>query len=250
MKLKQPTIIGLIILIGLQSCEITTNTTNNNYSSVNEIAIPTDSPRGLAFDGEYLWYSDDSDQSLYKLSYDGKILESIDLKDCRITGFEFNRDNIWCINDTTVLYDTTISHYPYSCVFKYSKSGERLDSILIQASVNPQGPELLGITIIDSLIIISTSQGWSSGLYGIEVANEEMTLLGYSYLTGLTTQNDTVYAIDRSNISVNQVVCFDSVFNKVLDRSFNIPYSASDLAFAMNELWICDRENKVVRKIN
>lgn len=247
--MKQLIILGFIILIGLQSCEKNNDNSINDYSSKNEITIPTESPRGLAFDGEYLWYSDDSDNNLYKLSSNGTILETLDLNDCKITGFEFYDNYIWCINDTTVLNDTTISHYPFSSIYKYSKTGERLDTILIQASVNPQRPEFIGITISDSKIIGSSNQGWSSCLYSMDFENKEKTMLQYHYLTGLTTHNDTIFAIDRSNINKNRIVCFDSEYKMIEDKSIDIEYVASDLAYANNDLWICDRENKILRKI-
>lgn len=248
-KMKQIVILGLIILIGLQSCEKDKDNLDNDYSSISEITLPTDSPRGLAFDGEYLWYSDDSDNRLRKLSSNGTILETIDLNDCKITGFEFYDNNIWCINDTTVLNDTTISHYPFSCIYKYSKTGERIDSILIEASVNPQRPEFIGITINDSKIFGSTNQGYSSCLYSIDFDNEEKIDLQFHYLTGLTTHNDTIFAVDRCNINKNQVVCFDSEYKKIENKSFDIESIASDLAYANNDLWICDRENKILRKV-
>ncbi len=100
----------VIISICIYSCE-KSNEEDDNYSNVSEINIPTDSPRGLAFDGEYLWYSDDSLQCLNKISNNGSILKTIQLTDCKITGFDFYDNYIWCINDTTVQYDTTISHY-------------------------------------------------------------------------------------------------------------------------------------------
>jgi hypothetical protein len=247
--MKHSIILGLIVLIWFQSCEKENEVIDNDYSSKSEITLPTESPRGLAFDGEYLWYSDDSDKSLYKLSSTGTILETIDLNDCKITGFEFYDNYIWCINDTTVLNDTAISHYPFSCIYKYSKTGERIDSILIQASVNPQYPEFLGITINDAKIFGSSNQGWSSCLYSVDFENEEKTMLQYHYLTGLTTHNDTIFAVDRSNINKNKIVCFDLEYKNIEDKAFEIEYIASDLAFTQNDLWICDRENKILRKI-
>lgn len=247
--MKQTIILGLIVLIGFQSCEKNNDTSDNDYSSKNKILLPTDSPRGLAFDGEYLWYSDDSNNSINKISSNGTILKTIDLKDCIITGFEFYDNFIWCINDTTVLNDTTISYFPFSCIYKYSKTGERIDSILIQASVNPKRPEFLGITINDSKIFCSSNQGYSSCLYSIDFENGEMTSLQYHFLTGLTIHNDTIFAIDKSYSHNNRIVCFDSEYKTIDDKTMDIEYVACDLAFANNDLWICDRENKILRKI-
>lgn len=141
--------------------------------------------------------------------------------------------------------DTTISHYP----FKYAKTGELIDSILIEASVNPQKPELLGITINDSKNFGSTNQGYSSCLYSVHLENKEKALLQYYCLTGLTTHNDTIFAVDISYSANNRIVCFDSEYKTINDKTIDIAYVASDLAFAKNDLWICDKENKILRKI-
>ena len=55
-----------LLSIVIISCE-KSDEQNNNYTIVSEISIPTDSPRGLAYDGEYLWYSDDSLNCLINL---------------------------------------------------------------------------------------------------------------------------------------------------------------------------------------
>ncbi|SHJ49917.1 hypothetical protein SAMN05444280_12122 [Tangfeifania diversioriginum] len=52
--MKQTIILGIIILISFQSCEKDDDILENDYSIKSEITLPTDSPRGLAFDGEYL----------------------------------------------------------------------------------------------------------------------------------------------------------------------------------------------------
>ena len=132
--------IGLIVGIILQSCDKDNDFSNRDYCNIDEIELQTNYARGLAYDGDYLWYSDDSLNTLNKISSNGVILETIELNNCNVTDFEFYNSYIWCINDSTVLMDTTISAFPFSCIYKYSKVGERLDSILIQASVNPQRP--------------------------------------------------------------------------------------------------------------
>lgn len=171
----------VFLVIGIYSCE-KSNEQINDYHNVNVIDLPTVSPRGLAFDGNYLWYSDDSLNCLYKISSKGSILKTIKVTNCKITGFDFYANFVWCIQDATILYDTTISHYPFSCIYKLSLAGEKLDSIL-QASINPQKPEFLGLTINNSTIYGSSNQGYSSCLYKIDIESNEKTFLQYHYLT-------------------------------------------------------------------
>lgn len=247
--MKHLILFGLIILICLQSCENSDDVTNNDYSNKNEILLPTDSPRGLAFDGEYLWYSDDSLKTLNKISSDGDILKTIELDGCNITDFDFYQNYIWCINDTTVLYDTTIFSSPFSCIYKYSNTGKRLDSILIQGSINPQEPEFTGIAACDSVIYFSTNQGYSSSICCINIESEEITEFSYQYMNGLTLHNDTIFAIDKSYTLNNRIVNLDSEYQIIVDNIVTLNYEATDLVFIDDEIWICDRENKILRKI-
>ena len=239
--------IGLLI-IGIYSCE-KSDESNNYYSNVMEINLPTDSPRGLAFDGKYLWYSDDSLGCLYKISENGDILTTIQMPGCRLTGFDFNDGCIWCINDTTVGYETvTEAHYPLSCIYKLSLSGEKLDSILMYTSDSPR-PIFLGMTMTDSTIYGTTNQGWSSQLYKIDPKNQKRTLLKFCYFNGLTIKNDTLYAIDIQHIYKTRIAPLGPDYNIILERTTEIDFRATDLAFVSNDLWVCDREEKKLKRI-
>jgi hypothetical protein len=241
-------ILFVFLMLGINSCE-KSDQGDNTYSDLNEIDIPTDSPRGLAFDGNYLWYSDDSLNCLYKISNTGSILRTVKINKCKVTGFDFYESCIWCINDTTVLNDTTISHYPFSCIYKLTLTGEKMDSILIEGSVNPQRPEFIGMTVCGSKIYGSTNQGWSSCLYEINLTSKEKIFLQYHNLTGLTTKNDTIYGIDRSYINKNRIAPFDSDHQIIEDKVIEISFQATDLVFINNDLWVCDREAKKLKRI-
>ncbi len=234
----------LSILFMFFSCEVTNTTKNNNYQDVQEIQLPTDSPWGIAYDGDYLWYSDDSLNSLYKISEQGEILRTISLPEVHLTGFDFYKNNIWCINDTTVMYDKTISTFPFSCIYKVSLTGQITDSILVKASVNPQKPELLDIVIKDFAIYGSTHQGYSSCLYKINLNSRKQTFLHYYFLSGLTIYNDTIYSIYNGSL-----VPFDSDYEIMHDKAVKINSPANDLVFVKNELWVCDRKNRKLRKV-
>lgn len=237
-----------LILIGLTlSCEEETEP-DSRYEGIPEIQIPTSSPRGLAFDGSYLWYSDDSLNTLNKISAEGQILETIELSGKHITGFDISDENIWCINDTTVYQDTLVSPYPYSCICKLSRSGELVDSILIQASVNPRKPEFIGLVKSGATLYGTTHQGWSSCLYKIDIPSRSKTFLHYHYMAGLTLRNDTLYGIDQSYMGKSRIVALDSSYEIIGDPVKEVEYEASDLAFAGPDLWIVDRDNRKLIK--
>ena len=238
----------VFLVIGIYSCEKSTDQVGD-YNNVDVIDLPTASPRGLAFDGNYLWYSDDSLNCFYKISNTGNILKTIKVTNCKITGFDFYDNFIWCIHDTTVLYDTTVSHYPYSCMYKLSLAGEKLDSILVQASGNPQRPEFIGLTINNSTIFGSSNQGYSSCLYKIDIESNEKTFLQYHRLSGLTTKNDTLYGIDRSQANIDRITPFDTDYQIIEDKAIEISFQATDLVFVNNDLWVCDRKERKLKKI-
>lgn len=249
MIIKKCNLLALIILFSLIiSCE-KSDEKDNDYDNESVIDLPTDSPRGLAYDGNYLWYSDDSLDCLYKISEKGDILKTISLSNSDITGFEFYNNHIWCINDTTVFYDTTISHYPFSCIYELSMEGDKLDSVLIQASGNPQKPEFLGLTVFNSNLYGTTNQGYSSHIYKIDLNSKEKLFLQYQYLSGLTVHNDTIYVIDKSQANMDRIVPLDNDCNLIEIKAIEINFQATDLAYFNNHIWVCVSQEKKLKKI-
>ena len=233
----------IVALIGFWSCEEVENKKNNDYSIKNEIELPTDSPRGLAYDGSFLWYSDDSLNTLNKITNSGKILKTISLKKCRLTSFDFQDNYIWCINDTTVLHDTTISHYPFSCIYKLSLTGKKLDSILLRGYTNAQRPEFTGLTTNNKTIYGTTNQGYSSHLYRININNKERKFLHYHFFSGLTCKDDTIYCVNG-----NSVVPLDSSYQTLDEKIIEVDFSGTDATFVNKDLWVCNRkQNKLVK---
>ena len=232
------------------SCDFTFDE-NNTYSDVAEINIPVgNSLFGLTYDGEYLWYSDDSLGCLNKISASGEILKTIKLDDRYLTGIEFYENHFWCLHDTTVFRDTTISHYPFSCVYKVTTNGKVVDSILIEASVNPIRPELIGITFNKGKMYLSTYRGWSSSLLEVDIETGEDKFLQYHYLNGLASKGDTIYVIDKSYMNTCRIFPLDSAYILIQDRVIPLDFNTSDLAFVGEDIWVCDREAGKLRRVN
>jgi hypothetical protein len=241
-------ILIVVFFIGIYSCD-KKDEQSENYGNVSEINLPTHSPRGLAFDGNHLWYSDDSLSSLFKVSDKGSILETIKLPGCKLTGFDFYDNYIWCNNDNIVLYDTSISLNPFLCIYKLSLEGEKLDSILIRTSPDPYRLELSGLTVCNSVIYGTMYiYSYSDYLFRTDFKNKKVGSLGNRLFTGLTTKNDTIYAIDKG-YSKDRIGPLDSNFEIIEDRVIYTDFQATDLVFVNNDLWICDREARKLRKL-
>ena len=225
------------------------NNHDAQYWNVCEITLPTNSPLGLAFDGMYLWYSDDALNCLNKISDEGKILKTIRMPGCRLTDFDFSNGYIWCINDTTVGHETvTEAHYPLSCIYKLSLAGKKLDSILL-GHPESKRPIFLGMTIIDSTIYFSTNQGYSSALRNIDSESKQVRILHYCLLAGLTAKKDTIYVIDIQHASRTRIAPIDKDYNIIEDKAIEISFRATDLVFINNDLWVCDRKERKLKKI-
>jgi len=236
------------LAIWIYSCE-KSNEPEVDYSSISEINLPTSSPRGLAFDGKYLWYSDDSLNCLYRISEYGDILKTIQMPSCRLTGFDFQDGNIWCINDKTIGHETvTQARYPLSCIYKISLAGKKLDTILIQHAGEIR-PIFLGLTITQSTIYGSTNQGYSSHLYKIDLENEQNTWLRYCFFSGLTVKNDTIFAIDVAHVFDTKIGPLDPDYKIIEDKAIIIDFRVTDLVFINNDLWVCDREEIKLKRI-
>ncbi len=237
-----------LFTIVIYSCE-KPNEQVVNYSNVSEITLPTNSPWGLAFDGKYLWYSDDSLNCLNKISDNGEILKTIQIPGCRFTDFDFLNGYIWCINDTTVGHESeTEAHYPLSCIYKLSLVGKKLDSILL---IHPKSkrPIFVGMTIKDSTIYGSTNLGWSSDLYKIDLKSKKVTAIRYCILNGLTTKNDTIYVVDIQHIYKTRIAPLDIDYNIIEDKAIELSFRATGLVFINNDLWVCDRQERKLKKI-
>ncbi len=73
-----------------------------NYELVKKIPSPANSPNGLAFDGKYLWVSDSSIATIYKISpNNGKILEVFVSPIEKPLGLAWDCSGLWIIGTNT-----------------------------------------------------------------------------------------------------------------------------------------------------
>lgn len=244
--MKHVIILALIALVAFQACENEKSSKNNDYSDRDEISINTPSPGWLGYDGDYLWYSDDSLHTLNKVSPDGNILKTIGLENYHNTDFDFYNNYIWCINDNSYPYNYNPS---FSCIYKYSMAGKLLDSVLLENSGDPTKPGFVGVAVCDSMIYCAKNQGYSSGLYGFSFNSGNMNFLKFQYFEGMTIHNDTIFAIDKSSAGKKRIVCLDSDYNIIENHIINIDYDAEDVAFVNDDIWICDRKNRKLIKV-
>jgi len=189
-------IIILILIIILHSPAYSMDP--SDYDIIRSFPSPGPSPSGLAWDGEYLWVSDDSTDTIYKISsLDGSVVSSFDSPGSDPKDLAWDGTNLWAVEGKEVtmyklnpasgdtmtsihldIYnpggEATItlyglawdgSHLFYSYII--TKDGSISFSNKIQ-KINPQNSE------IDSLDCFSTNHGLAY----------DGNSLWYSYLRG------------------------------------------------------------------
>lgn len=73
-----------------------------NYEFVKKIPSPANSPNGLTFDGKYLWVSDSSSATIYKISpNNGKVLEVFVSPIEKPLGLAWDCSGLWIIGTNT-----------------------------------------------------------------------------------------------------------------------------------------------------
>ena len=77
---------------------------------INSFPSPGDNPRGLAWDGTYLWHCDWVQKKIYQLDTAGNIISFIDWPYREAYGLAYDGDNLWvCDNDQDTIYEVTTS---------------------------------------------------------------------------------------------------------------------------------------------
>ena len=122
---------------------------------------PGPSPQGLAWDGEYIWMSDDSTDTIYKLDpQDGSVILSFPSPGPESKGMTSDTTYIWCLDDS-------LRH-----IYKLDKeTGAALDSIPFPAEVDYMPTADLpfyGVTWDGEYLWISFFAGWSSKILRID----------------------------------------------------------------------------------
>lgn len=75
-------------------------------SIVNSFDVPAKQPRGLAWDGKFLWLGETSEGLIYKISpLNGEVIATINFPGSRLTGISWNGDVLWMADyDENVIY--------------------------------------------------------------------------------------------------------------------------------------------------
>lgn len=72
---------------------------------IKSFAAPSAAPRGLTFDGKYLWHCDNGTDLIYQLDLDGKGIKSFAAPSSNPPGLTFDGKHLWhCDHNTGLIY--------------------------------------------------------------------------------------------------------------------------------------------------
>jgi len=136
---------------------------------------PGSSPQGLAWDGEYIWMSDDSTDTIYKLDpWDGSVLLSFASPGPKSISMTSDTTSIWCLDDSL------------RYIYKLDKeTGAAQDSIPFPAEVEwlPTAEfPFYGVAWDGHYFYVNFEAGWSSQIVRMDVEND--TAYRFSYTSG------------------------------------------------------------------
>jgi len=76
---------------------------SSDYDIIRSFPSPGPSPQGLAWDGEFLWNSDNSTDTIYKLNpSDGSVVSSFDSPGSDSRGLTWDGENLWAVEGEEV----------------------------------------------------------------------------------------------------------------------------------------------------
>ncbi len=214
--------------------------------SVFEFNIPSQNPWGITYDGESLWISDDQNETIYKASTEGEILDSIIINNAIIKGIEFVNDTLWVLN-SEIVGDTAMGNYvfPLFSLYQVDKiNGYILDSIIIVSPyTNLASGDLWGLCYNASYFYISYDGGYGPCTSRIDLITGTQEVLCCAHLTGLTSIDNIVWAIGLGD---DYIVTSDGEDSSL---EYEIDLFTTDLTYDGSHFWVVNKYANTVHQL-
>ncbi len=246
--MRRVIILFLIVFLLFITCK------ENNPESEPElnpyIAI---SPWGITFDGENLWVTDNSLGMIYRLDLELNLEDSFSVSKPYIRGITFLDDKLWIVSDSSV-GDSIGAFFHYDKYYSYGidrSNGTMIDSILIclPHSSMPDGNFLWGIGVFNSNLYISYNGGWGDCMLELNPQSKEMKTLCCAHPLGFTVINDTLWCARYGSSYLVPIRVLADGTNEMTSLRYELGFSATDLTYDGEDVWVVDRDSCIIRKI-
>jgi hypothetical protein len=213
---------GKDILLSTYCSESTDNTPVGNLTVVDSFPMTTSKIHGLAFDGSNLWYSDQSENKIYKIDNSGNIIFSFNSPGPSPTGLTFDGTYLWNTNDSNFR------------IYKLDTTGNVLGSF------RSAGSDSTGLTF-DGIYL------WNAGFFSERGRIHKMNTYGFHICTFYTPDSSPEgLAFDGTylwNIDVYSNKIYQLNTRGDLVATFNSPGTNHPLGLTYDGtfLWLADQ---------
>jgi hypothetical protein len=231
---------------------------------IDQIDAPGHHPWSIKYHDELFWVTDDSLNTVFKMSKTGNIVDSIYIADCSPRGLTFKNDSLWIINnkpvgDTVFYWDSDSSVIPFYNMYHIDKiTGQKVDSIEFMGAYGSH-TDFFDLEFYNSKFYLSFDGGWGPAMFEIDPLNESIIRLCCAHPCGLTVVGDTLWTIrQNSSEGPGNLICKiefgwmeDSTSSTSDDISGGkrINFFASDISWDGNNFWALDTEENKIKKL-
>jgi len=156
---------------------VTNNSISHDWLETNILSsfpTPGPSPQGLGWDGAFLYLSDDSTDTIYKIDpNDGSVIVAFPSPGPEPKGLTSDTTHIWSLDDSL------------RCIYQLDKeTGAVIDSLSLPAEVNYSPTKEFpfhGLLWDGQYFYTNFEAGWSSKIVRIDVKNDTVYLFTYTH---------------------------------------------------------------------
>lgn len=210
---------------------------------VSQFPAPGPSPRGLAWDGEYLWVGDDSTVTIYKVDpVNGRVVSSFKATGTELRGLAWDGEDLWQADNAAMKLNRVDS-----------VSGSVL-SVIGAPLLRTEGSraELGGLAWYGSLLWCGTVDGWSSRMDQVDPADGTVkcSYATMGYPRALATDGTFIWSATDNGGKRSGIVYRYNLADGLLVSQFDTPgLYPSGLAFDGRYLWCADRETGTIYRL-
>jgi len=200
----------------------------SDYDIIRSFPSPGPSPQGLAWDGEYLWVSDDSTDIIYSINHlNGSINSSFSSPGSESRGLTYDGTYLWNIDNNA------------RKIFKLSPD----DGSVIDFLELPEEYPFTGLTWDGTYLWSAYSAGWSSSVVRIDPANGNVDSSFFCDAEGLAFDGTYLWNNKSSYGSSKGLVEKHELHHGSKIEYFRTPgYYPTGLTWDGSYLWLADSE--------
>lgn len=225
---------GILYINGIPKTELTkagfTNSLMASCDTIYSFLTPTDSPLGVAWDGQYLWHSCSNNTKIYKSDTLGNLIGFINMPvSYSLSGLEYNYPFLYAVSEQMQSY------------YKINTSTQSYTTHSLP-SMNPSDPNTWGISYGDGYLWVSEygtpTTTPHSKIFKINPSTNSVIdtiTVYYNAILGIKWIDNFIYGID---VSQKKLLKIDPTNGNILESTASCISKPYDLTVENEYLWI------------